>query len=168
MLGGIGIQEIVIILIVGLLVFGAARLPKIARSLGLGIKEFKKTVKGLEDDDDEGPSNVHSRIRIFSRGIPREDRIPRELQIPRVSINQARDNILRGQPSSKHRQEQVLRVLHRERLRIKQLEARCPISRCRTRVLSNPMQVPARLRTGKTSRRNPFDRLIFKVHLVSV
>ena len=53
MLGGIGVQEIVIILIVGLLVFGAARLPKIARSLGLGIKEFKKTVKGLEDDDDE-------------------------------------------------------------------------------------------------------------------
>jgi sec-independent protein translocase protein TatA len=53
MLGGIGIQEIVIILIVGLLVFGAARLPKIARSLGLGIKEFKKTVKGLEDDDDD-------------------------------------------------------------------------------------------------------------------
>jgi len=60
MLGGIGVQEIVIILIVGLLVFGAARLPKIARSLGLGIKEFKKTVKGLEDDDDddERPSKV--------------------------------------------------------------------------------------------------------------
>jgi len=59
MLGGIGVQEIVIILIVGLLVFGAARLPKIARSLGLGIKEFKKTVKGLEDDDEEErPSKV--------------------------------------------------------------------------------------------------------------
>ena len=53
MLGGIGIQEIVIILIVGLLVFGATRLPKIARSLGQGIKEFKKTVKDLEEDDDE-------------------------------------------------------------------------------------------------------------------
>ncbi len=53
MLGGIGIQEIVIILIVGLLVFGATRLPKIARSLGQGIKEFKKTVKDLEDDNDE-------------------------------------------------------------------------------------------------------------------
>jgi sec-independent protein translocase protein TatA len=51
--GGIGVQEIVIILIVGLLVFGAARLPKIARSLGQGIKEFKKTVKGIEDDDEE-------------------------------------------------------------------------------------------------------------------
>jgi sec-independent protein translocase protein TatA len=57
--GGIGIQEIVIILIVGLLVFGAARLPKIARSLGQGIKEFKKTVKGLDsDDDDESTGNV--------------------------------------------------------------------------------------------------------------
>ena len=53
MFGGIGMQEILIVLIVGLLVFGAARLPKIARSLGLGIKEFKKTVKGLDDDDSE-------------------------------------------------------------------------------------------------------------------
>lgn len=51
MIGGIGIQEILIILVVGLLVFGAARLPKIARSLGLGIKEFKKTIKGLEEDE---------------------------------------------------------------------------------------------------------------------
>ena len=40
--GGIGFQEIMIILVVGLLVFGAARLPKIAKSLGQGIKEFKK------------------------------------------------------------------------------------------------------------------------------
>lgn len=57
MLGGIGVQEIVIILIVGLLVFGATRLPKIARSLGQGIKEFKKTVKGIDEDDEpEGGS----------------------------------------------------------------------------------------------------------------
>lgn len=53
MLGGIGVQEILVILIVGLLVFGATRLPKIARSLGLGIKEFKKTIKSVEDDDEE-------------------------------------------------------------------------------------------------------------------
>ncbi len=50
--GGIGVQEILVILVVGLLVFGAARLPKIARSLGLGIKEFKKTIKGIEEDDE--------------------------------------------------------------------------------------------------------------------
>jgi sec-independent protein translocase protein TatA len=58
MLGGIGVQEIVIILIVGLLVFGATRLPKIARSLGQGIKEFKKTVKGLDEDEESQPSST--------------------------------------------------------------------------------------------------------------
>jgi sec-independent protein translocase protein TatA len=53
MFGGIGFQEILVILIIGLLVFGATRLPKIARSLGLGIKEFKKTLKSVEEDEDE-------------------------------------------------------------------------------------------------------------------
>lgn len=64
MLGGIGIQEIVIILIVGLLVFGAARLPKIAKSLGQGIKEFKKTVKDLDEDEDE------NKIKYVNQGPP--------------------------------------------------------------------------------------------------
>lgn len=58
MLGGIGVQEILIILVVGLLVFGAARLPKIARSLGLGIKEFKKTIKGMDEDEEESGNKI--------------------------------------------------------------------------------------------------------------
>ena len=52
MLGGIGFQEIIIIVIVGLLVFGATRLPKIAKSLGQGIKEFKKSVKDRNEDEE--------------------------------------------------------------------------------------------------------------------
>jgi sec-independent protein translocase protein TatA len=68
MLGGIGVQEIVIILIVGLLVFGASRLPKIARSLGQGIKEFKKTVKGLDEDEDEAQAKVRYVQPPFSQG----------------------------------------------------------------------------------------------------
>ena len=58
MFGGIGVQEILVVLIVGLLVFGATRLPKIARSLGLGIKEFKKTIKSVEDDEEEDKSQI--------------------------------------------------------------------------------------------------------------
>jgi sec-independent protein translocase protein TatA len=58
MFGGIGVQEILVVLIVGLLVFGATRLPKIARSLGLGIKEFKKTIKSVEDDEEEEKSQI--------------------------------------------------------------------------------------------------------------
>jgi len=44
----IGFPELIIILIIVLLIFGAARLPEIARSLGKAINEFKKAVK--EDD----------------------------------------------------------------------------------------------------------------------
>jgi TatA/E family protein of Tat protein translocase len=67
MFGGIGIQEILIILVVGLLVFGAARLPKIARSLGQGIKEFKKTIKDTTGGDDD---EVDNKPRYFQNPQP--------------------------------------------------------------------------------------------------
>lgn len=43
--------EIIIILVIALLLFGK-RLPEVGRSLGRGIVEFKKGVKGIEDDID--------------------------------------------------------------------------------------------------------------------
>lgn len=45
-----GPLEIIVILIVILLLFGAKRLPEIGRALGEGIREFKKSIKGLDDD----------------------------------------------------------------------------------------------------------------------
>lgn len=44
-----GIPEIIIILVIALLLFGK-RLPEVSRSLGKGIVEFKKGIKGIEDD----------------------------------------------------------------------------------------------------------------------
>jgi sec-independent protein translocase protein TatA len=44
--------ELVLILLVLLLVFGAKRLPEMGRSLGKGMREFKDSVSGLTDDDD--------------------------------------------------------------------------------------------------------------------
>jgi len=44
-LGGIGFPELVVIFVIILLLFGAKRLPDIAKSLGEGIKEFKKSMK---------------------------------------------------------------------------------------------------------------------------
>jgi sec-independent protein translocase protein TatA len=46
-------QELIIILIIILLLFGAKKLPELGKSLGLGIKEFKKTTKELTKGDDE-------------------------------------------------------------------------------------------------------------------
>jgi sec-independent protein translocase protein TatA len=46
----IGTGEIVLLLLVALLLFGAKRLPEIGRSLGKGMREFKDSVTGKEDD----------------------------------------------------------------------------------------------------------------------
>jgi sec-independent protein translocase protein TatA len=48
MFGPIGIPELIIILVIIVLLFGASRLPEIGRGLGKGIKNFKESTK---DDD---------------------------------------------------------------------------------------------------------------------
>lgn len=50
---GIGMQELLVILLICLLVFGAARLPEIGKALGKTISEFKKSLKDIESDDEE-------------------------------------------------------------------------------------------------------------------
>ena len=46
---GISIWEIMILLVVLLLIFGAKRLPEMGRSLGKGMREFKDSVTGVEE-----------------------------------------------------------------------------------------------------------------------
>jgi sec-independent protein translocase protein TatA len=46
--GGLGMWEILLIMLVLLLVFGAKRLPELGSSLGKGIREFKRSVKDIE------------------------------------------------------------------------------------------------------------------------
>jgi sec-independent protein translocase protein TatA len=46
---GISIWELLILLVVLLLIFGAKRLPEMGRSLGKGMREFKDGVTGVED-----------------------------------------------------------------------------------------------------------------------
>ncbi|XRQ15533.1 Sec-independent protein translocase subunit TatA [Actinomadura welshii] len=54
-MAGLGTTEILIILAVVLLLFGSAKLPTLARSLGKSARILKAETKGLhEDDDDEG------------------------------------------------------------------------------------------------------------------
>lgn len=48
---GLGYQELLIILVIVLVLFGANRLPQLARSLGSSVKEFKKGVDEVTKDD---------------------------------------------------------------------------------------------------------------------
>lgn len=49
---GMGASELVIILVIVMLLFGAAKLPELGRSLGSGLSNFKK---GLKDGDEPAP-----------------------------------------------------------------------------------------------------------------
>jgi sec-independent protein translocase protein TatA len=53
---GIGVWEILILLLVALLVFGPKRLPEMGRSLGKGMREFKDSISGNDDDRDRPAS----------------------------------------------------------------------------------------------------------------
>jgi sec-independent protein translocase protein TatA len=50
MLPEIGIPGLILILVVALLVFGPKRLPEMGRSLGRGMREFKDSISGKDDD----------------------------------------------------------------------------------------------------------------------
>jgi sec-independent protein translocase protein TatA len=53
MMSGIGVPEILIVLVIALVVLGPKRLPDAGRSLGRGLREFKGAISGGHDDHDE-------------------------------------------------------------------------------------------------------------------
>jgi sec-independent protein translocase protein TatA len=57
---GLGGQEILLLVVLGILLFGR-KLPEVGRSLGKTVVEFKKGVKGLEDEVSE-PSSARGAI----------------------------------------------------------------------------------------------------------
>ncbi len=58
----IGTGEIILLLLLALLLFGAKRLPEIGRSLGTGMKEFKDSVTGkAHDEPSELPATTEPR-----------------------------------------------------------------------------------------------------------
>jgi len=48
-MAGLGWQELVIVLVIIMIIFGAGKLPEVAKSLGQGVKEFKRESTGATD-----------------------------------------------------------------------------------------------------------------------
>ena len=56
MFGGIGMPELLVILVIVLIIFGANKLPQIGEGLGKGIRNFKKAAKEKDREEIEATS----------------------------------------------------------------------------------------------------------------
>jgi sec-independent protein translocase protein TatA len=62
----LGAPEIILILLVFLILFGAKKIPELAQGLGKGIREFKKSMKDIEEDISKEPMPNNNKNQVDS------------------------------------------------------------------------------------------------------
>jgi sec-independent protein translocase protein TatA len=72
---GIGLPEVIIVLVIALLFFGPKRLPDLGRSLGTGLREFKDSITGNSKDDDEPPAIAPAGADEHTKREPHDDAV---------------------------------------------------------------------------------------------
>lgn len=77
--------EIVAILVIVLIIFGAKKLPELAKGLGQGIKEFKKSSREIQDEiqqsiDVDAPAPPPRRAAPPESSTPRADAVPQSAE----------------------------------------------------------------------------------------
>jgi sec-independent protein translocase protein TatA len=68
----IGLPEILIVLAIALIVFGPKRLPEMGRSLGRGIREFKDSITGKDDEEEEPREIERGQVNESTRPLEGE------------------------------------------------------------------------------------------------
>ncbi len=71
-MGSLGIGEIILILVIFLLLFGAKRLPEFARSLGKSLKEFKKATSDITSEIDEAVNSKQIDEKKSKTEVPKD------------------------------------------------------------------------------------------------
>ncbi len=71
----LGMQELIVIFAVALLVFGPQRLPELARSLGKGMAELRKTLHGVKDQIDSEMDEIEKPLKEKIQEIAEETKI---------------------------------------------------------------------------------------------
>lgn len=79
----IGMTEMIVILVVVLLIFGAKRLPEIGASMGKGIREFKRSIKdvrqSVEEPDDAPQRQLDAPSHTYGASGERREGEPKKL-----------------------------------------------------------------------------------------
>jgi Tat protein translocase TatB subunit len=96
----LGMQELIVIFAVALLVFGPQRLPELARSLGKGMAELRKTLHGVKDQIDSEVDQIEKPLREEIQKIAEETKITEEEIL--ADIAKAEEEITTGEEKGKN------------------------------------------------------------------
>ena len=81
---GIGLPELIIILIVALIVFGPKKLPDLAKSLGKGIAEFKKATDEFKSTIQTDISSIENEMKDVKKDLTEEIYNPEVASQPEI------------------------------------------------------------------------------------
>ena len=73
LIGSLGTPELLLVLAIVILIFGASKLPELARGSGRALRIFKAETKGLIDDDDEDDQKTSSQRELEARQAAERD-----------------------------------------------------------------------------------------------
>lgn len=82
---GIGLPELIVILVLGLLILGPQRLPELARGLGKGLAELKRATRDLKEELDLEEERIDAAIEKRGHLPPSEGEEPVKRTVPPVS-----------------------------------------------------------------------------------
>lgn len=80
-MGGLGLSELIIILVIALLVFGAGKLPQVGSSLGKAIRDFRRATSGM-DEVEEPPASQPAQAAAPTESLPSAPPQPVERATP--------------------------------------------------------------------------------------
>jgi TatA/E family protein of Tat protein translocase len=73
-MGPLGVPELVVIFVIALLVFGPKKLPDLGKSMGKGLREFKKATEDLKSSFDDHIKDASSSIEEAKKDIKETER----------------------------------------------------------------------------------------------
>jgi Tat protein translocase TatB subunit len=93
---GIGVPELLVIMVVALIVLGPKRLPEVAKALGKAFAEFRKATSDLSDE----LSNARIALEEEVRQAERQARTtpPRTIQPPEATASTEKKEPVAGEP----------------------------------------------------------------------